>query len=79
MPDGGVASLISRREWLAASLSLPALAVQRPRWNHPVPLGRSGVKVTPLGMAPGAHCANLISRAVDLGINYFNAFALYRD
>ncbi|HVP45026.1 MAG TPA: aldo/keto reductase [Bryobacteraceae bacterium] len=70
---------LSRREWLAASLSLPAIAGESSRWNDPVPLGRSGVKVTRLAMTPGQHGAGLIPRALDLGINYFNAFALYYD
>ncbi|MBZ5593690.1 MAG: aldo/keto reductase [Acidobacteriia bacterium] len=71
---------LTRREWLAASLSLPAIAAEPRAWNRPVPLGRTGLKVTPLAMTPvGAHGAGLMLRAVDLGINYFNAFALYYD
>jgi len=68
---------LSRRELLAATLSLPVFASMPRQWDHPVPLGRSGIKVTPLAMTPFEHGAELIPRAVDLGINYFNAFALY--
>jgi len=70
----------TRREWLAASFSLPAMAAEPRAWNHPAPLGRSGLKVTPLAMTPlGADGAGLMLQAVDLGINHFNAFALYYD
>ena len=68
---------LSRRELLAAALSLPAFASVPRQWDHPVPLGRSGIKVTRLAMTPFEHGAGLIPRAVELGINYFNAFALY--
>lgn len=76
----------SRREWLSGSLrlggALAALQVRastdpvKPRpWNRPIPLGRSGVQVTPLGFGcEGAKDPQLIRRAVDLGITHFNSF-----
>jgi predicted aldo/keto reductase-like oxidoreductase len=60
---------------LAASLGLPLVAAAR-SWNRPIPLGKTGLEVTPLGMGceevkdPG-----VIRRAVDLGIRYFHALS----
>jgi predicted aldo/keto reductase-like oxidoreductase len=47
-----------------------------PAWNRPIPLGKTGLEVTPLGMGceevkdPG-----VIRRAADLGIRYFHALS----
>jgi len=62
---------VSRREWLAA-----ATAAITPRlWNQPVPLGRSDLRVTPLGVGcEEVRDARIISRAVERGINYFHCF-----
>ncbi len=64
----------SRRELLAASLWMPPLTAA-PAWNRPVPLGRTGLEVTRLGMGCEAvRDPAVIRRAVDLGIRYFHAF-----
>jgi len=66
---------ITRRGWLAGSLSVPALlAAQSPAWNKPGPLGKSGLKVTRLAFGCAeARDVKLIRKAADLGINYFNS------
>lgn len=66
---------MTRRELIASSLSL---AAPRP-WNRPAPLGRTGLRVTPLGLSPGAHDARLILRAAEAGINYLNVFPFRKD
>ncbi len=70
---------ISRRALLAAA-AVPVLRGGSPAsWREPVPLGRSGLNVTPLGLAPAAHDSKLILQAVDYGINHLNVFAFYKD
>jgi predicted aldo/keto reductase-like oxidoreductase len=64
---------LTRRQWLAASLCLPSALAAGPRdWNRPAPLGKSGLKVTPLGLGCGVLDANVYQKAVDAGINYFH-------
>jgi len=72
---------LSRREWIAGSLAAP-VAVQAaappktPRvWNGAVLLGRSDLRVTPLGMGcEEVRDVHLIERACEFGIGYFNCF-----
>jgi hypothetical protein len=70
-----MADQLSRREFLAASLCLPAgLSAQAPAWNRPGPLGKSGLRVTRLAFGCAeARDVKLIRKAADLGINYFNS------
>jgi len=65
----------SRRELLASSLALP-LAMAAPPWNHTVPLGRTGLEVTPLGLGcEDVKDPDIIRRAADLGVRYFHALS----
>ncbi len=76
----------SRREWLTTSLCLAGVlaswqglaASGSPRlrsWKRRIPLGKSGLKVTPLGFGcEDAKDPKLVRQAADLGINHFNCF-----
>ncbi|HWR51013.1 MAG TPA: aldo/keto reductase [Bryobacteraceae bacterium] len=74
MPDR-----LSRRELLAASLALPA-AGHSSSWNTPVPLGKTGLKVTRLAFGcEEVRDPKLIRRAADLGIAYLNCLPPRRE
>lgn len=72
----------SRRSFLAAGMALPAAAIASPQRPASAPasgalayrtLGKTGLKVTSVGVGCMVTSdASVISRAVDMGINYFD-------
>jgi aryl-alcohol dehydrogenase-like predicted oxidoreductase len=84
-------SRASRRNFLAAGLALPAAAFATPQRPQAAPaahpasdalafrtLGKTGLKVTSVGFGCMVTSdASVISRAVDMGINYFDTARTY--
>jgi LSD1 subclass zinc finger protein len=74
--------LTSRRDFLAAGIAWPLVASAQ---NKPVgmdrrTLGRTGLKVAPLGFGGrGTSDAGVIQRAVDLGINFIDTGRMYQN
>lgn len=71
----------SRRNFLAGAVALPALSAQpKPVGMERRTLGRTGLKVSPLGFGGrGTTEAGVIQRAADLGINYIDTGRMYRN
>lgn len=78
----------SRRAFLQAGLALPAarlISSSGPEMFSPASagivyrtLGKTGLKVTPVGCAAGAiPDPDILARALDLGINYFDTARIY--
>src|ERR1039457_392141 len=72
----------SRRSFLAGSLALPALAAPQRKAISMAPrmLGKTGLKVSPLGFGGrGATEVGVLRRALDLGINFFDTGRMYAN
>ncbi|MBI4876875.1 MAG: aldo/keto reductase [Acidobacteria bacterium] len=72
----------SRRSFLTAGLALPALtaAEAKPAGMAPRTLGKTGLKVTPLGFGGrGTSEPGVIARALDLGINFIDTGRMYQN
>jgi predicted aldo/keto reductase-like oxidoreductase len=75
----------SRRSFLASGLTLPAAAMATPRARKRLKLeyrtlGRTGLKVTTVGFGCMVTSdASVISRAVDMGINFFDTARVYQS
>src|ERR1017187_6244795 len=72
----------SRRSFLAGRLALPALAAPQRKAITMAPrtLGKTGLKVSPLGFGGrGATEAGVFRRAFDLGINFFDTGRMYAN
>jgi hypothetical protein len=72
----------SRRDFLAAGVAWPALASaqSKPIGMAPRTLGKTGLKVAPLGLGGrGTTEAGVIQRAVDLGINFIDTGRMYQS
>ena len=76
----------SRRSLVAGGLALPALpalaaaAPQKPIGMEKRALGKTGLKVSPLGFGGrGATEAGIFRRALDLGINFFDTGRMYAN
>jgi predicted aldo/keto reductase-like oxidoreductase len=72
----------SRRDFLAAGVAWPALgsAQSKPIGMAPRALGKTGLKVAPLGLGGrGTTEAGVIQRAVDLGINFIDTGRMYQS
>ena len=73
----------SRRGFLTAGLGLPALAAaqsEKPVGMQRRTLGKTGLKVAPLGFGGrGTTEAGVMRRAFDLGINYFDTGRMYAN
>ena len=78
----------SRREFLQAGLALPAarlVSSNNTEMFSPAPaglayrtLGKTGLKVTSVGCAAGAiPDPDILARALDLGINYYDTARIY--
>ena len=78
----------SRRKFLQAGLILPAAGLvssKTPELFSPLPpkvayrkLGKTGLKVTPVGCGAGAiPDPDILARAYDLGVNYFDTARIY--
>ncbi len=74
---------VSRREWLAGALWLPALSgalSSPPSWTRPAALGNTGLMVTRLGMGcEEVKAPALVRAAAEAGINHFNLFTSAGD
>ena len=73
----------SRRVFLTAGLGLPALAAaqsEKPVGMNRRTLGKTGLKVAPLGFGGrGTSEAGVLRRAFDLGINFFDTGRMYAN
>jgi predicted aldo/keto reductase-like oxidoreductase len=72
----------SRRTFLAAGVALPATAAAegRPIGMDRRTLGKTGLKVAPLGFGGrGTTEAGVLQRAADLGVNYFDTGRAYQN
>ncbi len=72
----------SRRSFLVAGVALPALAAPqtKPIGMAHRTLGKTGLKVTPLGFGGrGTTEAGVIARAIDLGINFIDTGRMYQN
>jgi uncharacterized protein len=76
----------SRRNFLAGSLALPALpalaaaAPPKPIGMEKRTLGKTGLKVSPLGFGGrGTSEAGVLRRAFDLGVNFFDTGRMYAN
>ncbi|MCX6636018.1 MAG: aldo/keto reductase, partial [Acidobacteria bacterium] len=72
----------SRRSFLTAGVALPALAAPqaKPIGMAHRTLGKTGLKVTPLGFGGrGTTEAGVIERALDLGINFVDTGRMYQN
>ena len=72
----------SRRSFLAGGVALPALAAApaKPIGMAHRTLGKTGLKVTPLGFGGrGTTEAGVIERALDLGINFIDTGRMYQN
>ena len=78
----------SRRTFLQAGIMLPAAGLvssRGPEFFSPAPagvvyrsLGKTGLKVTPVGCGAGAiPDPDILARAFDLGVNYFDTARIY--
>ena len=77
----------SRRQFLQAGLALPVVGLVSPNSMQlsPIPrglafrtLGKTGLKVTSVGCAAGAiPDPDILARALDLGINYYDTARIY--
>jgi aryl-alcohol dehydrogenase-like predicted oxidoreductase len=81
---------VSRRKFLQAGLALPAVGLASPHWlqaAHQAPpptayrlLGKNGLKVSAVGSGVGITPEpEVITRAIDLGINYFDTARGYGE
>src|ERR1035441_6209520 len=76
----------SRRSFVAGGLALPALpalaaaAPQKPIGMEKRTLGKTGLKVSPLGFGGrGTSEAGVLRRAFDLGVNFFDTGRMYSN
>src|ERR1035441_7911484 len=75
----------SRRSFVAAGLALPALPALAAAQSKPIgmekrTLGKTGLKVSPLGFGGrGTSEAGVLRRAFDLGVNFFDTGRMYSN